>query len=340
MRNRLICLWLFLCALSGPVVGHPVIVSAFGHGATRAEAIESARRNAVEDALSAVTGRQGSTMFLVGNVNRFVQWSKIIHVAESSSGQYEAFVEAEIEVAHGSVMSSKRLRVAIVADPASPADSITSEMIDSTRTSLLVSPWIQWVSASNPTVLDAVARISSGRPLPVSTGSVRGDVDVLCMIASELIPRSKDASSAAEGLDLKVRWTAYDLRLGQVKQVKRLKTSVAGAVPGSQSQLAGRASEEIVRATNDLALSSEPDGARTRIVRIPTAGVMLTSGESVTVYQVTTRGETRVAHGQVIAVERRFATISTDAEVTRGKSYVVKSAGSPGRRGVILDSDW
>ncbi len=341
-RNLKRIAWLVFL-ISGTVFGNPVSITAFGEGSTRSEAIVAARRNAVEEALASRSGLQPAERYLIGSVDRFIVRSRVLSVENLGSARYEALVEAEVDFPPVLPARAPKQRVTVVPDSTQLADPVTADLIGLSRASLESSPLIRWVDVHGPSAVSAIQAIRFGKAVsPIDAAKRRPEVDVLCVITSEVVRRPKDNPSTLEGMDLKVKWAAYDLRMGRVQQVKWLKTSIAGSALDSQSMQVQRASEEVTRVTNDLALIAQTELARdlTRVVKIPITGVLLTSGESVVVYQVTSLGSVRVALGQVMSVGAKFATISADVDLPRRHNYAVKPSGSIGRRGVILDSDW
>lgn len=240
--------FVYLCLTTGLACANTLEfeVTTFGTGATKTQALDAARQQAVSDAIGAMKSRT-STSKRSGDLQ--LLHSKVIASRRLSDGSVEVEVKALVRAPSDSVQPYPLLGIAVMADQENAEDKATLELTQAVR-ERLQSNGVTPVDSDHPSVSRAMQRLQLDRPITTasqlkSLGLRSLPADVLCIVAVKKITND---ISRSEVITQVVLLQAYGAGRHQISTVR---ASVMGDINGGPKAAQIEAAKQIARlATN------------------------------------------------------------------------------------------
>jgi hypothetical protein len=328
--------------------GETISVTAYGRGSTRGEAIESAKSQAVKDALgSPFSVQEPAVKVPLASPSGKIGRTRVIGVTKLGQGSYEAEVEVDVDVL-APVPLELRKRVALVSDLNQPGIGISPDLLEAITARLSSSNQITVIERQDPATVAAIERVRTAKRQgaldPLKAGKAPR-VDLLCVISTEHLKHSTGAS-AVERHEVKARISFIDVVTAETRTIRTVKSVRSGTPVAASDAVTSYASTLIATAIADYVTPLVETENSTKVITVPTGSVKLGVGQPVFIFKVIrtasnqTVREVSVTTGEVIGVGPSYAKVVAEDYLVKSDRYVVKPIVNARPRGVVSDSDW
>lgn len=256
MRRSSLVLFAAL-AVAFSAMSETVWVSSFGQGKSIAEAVDSAKKQALIDVATNLPsdGSDVGATSLGTRAKSKIQSFKTLRVARLATKQYEVEITAAVLVA-----SAAQINQGVALIPAIDHGyvSATNVVIDEVRDKVIQSDQfylVEYDQASSESLLERLRISHAGRRNISAAMQSATPVDFVCIVSVEVLPTEKNGSGV-ETYAVAAKVVLIDSFGDRYRQVSTIKSTISGASVKDNGAVSQLVSKQVTRLISEYAKSS------------------------------------------------------------------------------------